>query len=504
MLGSPGGAMMGFSGQQVAVMPGPAAPLMQIRDRLPAGAAFAPPYASASTESASGAAEPRASAMATERDVDDELRRHAAAVESLLEGSAASGQLGAGGSESLRQLLRSIASGSTGVSADGMALTGQVPSGLTAVPTTEAAAASSAAPAAAHAAEYEFVAEAESNPFLGGAAREVAGLGDADGVPAQGLGAEGALEMGARLLREGRLRRAMLCLEAAVRQEADLSEAWRLLGSCHAESEDDARAILCLERAVETDPFNLRALLDLGCSLVNELQEERAARMLTEWVRNNPRFADIDVDAAGTAESEDLYSDGSELDGVTRLMLRVSAAAPEDAEVANVLGLLYNISREWDAAAAAFRVASEGRAAAASDSGVAQYVVLNRLAATLANGGRAGEAIPVYRKVLALRPGYTRAMYNLGVSLDQAGQHKEAVEWLVRALQRNPDAQHAWRRLRIALFSLDGEQRLQEAEGAAEAGGDDGDVGWRDRLIGHAYDMDVDALARELGVEAAD
>jgi peroxin-5 len=532
---------------------------MMLQPGMPAALGFQPPVSLPSSAAADSTA-PRSGP--TESDVDDELRRHAGAVAGLLQGSEASGALGEGGSESLRQLLRSIASGATGVSPDGLSLTGEVPAvPITALRPRGAAASSSAESSASASAqqeeaesnpsasgEYAFVAEAESNPFLGGPARALAGLGDADGVPETGLGAEDALSMGARLFREGRLREAVLCLEAAVRQEPDLSEAWRILGNCLAESEDDRRAILCLERAVESDPFNLRALLDLGCSLVNELQEQRASLMLTEWVRNNPRFAHIDVDeaAAGT-ESEDLYSDGSELDGVTRLMLRVSESAPEDVEVANVLGLLYNISRDWDAAVGAFEVASRGAEAAApplasdpkasdsetsdtpaSDTSVAEYIVLNRLAATLANGGRAAEAIPVYSRVLELRPGYTRAMYNLGVSLDQAGRHREAVQWLVRALQRNEDAGHIWRRLRIALFSMDGEQRLVDAAGGAgesESGGadaadaaaaaasgsgsggvDDGsgedDAAWRDRLIGHAYDMDVDGLARELGLEA--
>lgn len=40
----------------------------------------------------------------------------------------------------------------------------------------------------------------------------------------------------------------------------------------------------------------------------------------------------------------------------------------------------------------------------------------NRLGATLANGGRCGEAIEAYHNALQLCPGFVRARYNLGIT----------------------------------------------------------------------------------------
>jgi peroxin-5 len=40
----------------------------------------------------------------------------------------------------------------------------------------------------------------------------------------------------------------------------------------------------------------------------------------------------------------------------------------------------------------------------------------NRLGATLANGGKASEAIGAYRRALEISPGLIRTRYNLGVS----------------------------------------------------------------------------------------
>ena len=49
-----------------------------------------------------------------------------------------------------------------------------------------------------------------------------------------------------RLIREGRDREALLCLEDVVQRNPDSSEGWRLLGQLYAESDQDVEAIQCL------------------------------------------------------------------------------------------------------------------------------------------------------------------------------------------------------------------------------------------------------------------
>ncbi len=63
-----------------------------------------------------------------------------------------------------------------------------------------------------------------------------------------------AFARGLELYRAGRLAEAVLAFEAVVRAAPDHSEAWRMLGLCHAESDEDVKAIMCFERAVEHDP----------------------------------------------------------------------------------------------------------------------------------------------------------------------------------------------------------------------------------------------------------
>jgi peroxin-5 len=76
-----------------------------------------------------------------------------------------------------------------------------------------------------------------------------------------------------------------------------------MLGTCHSEIDNDKKAILCLTRAVDLDPYNLDALLALGTSYVNEMEPQKALETLRSWVTHNPKFQGLSV-------APDEYSDG--------------------------------------------------------------------------------------------------------------------------------------------------------------------------------------------------
>lgn len=255
-------------------------------------------------------------------------------------------------------------------------------------------------------------------------------------------GSSEAFEQGLKLFQKGNLKEAVLAFQAVVAEEPSHSEAWRMLGLVHQENDEDKKAILCLERAVEHDAYNLDALLALGVSYVNEIDYVNALKNLKAWVVNNPAFVGLEV-------QQDDYSDGSMMDEVVQLMLKAAEWAPKDPGVHEVLGVLFNVTRDFSSASAAFRKAVDARPD--------DYTLWNKCGATLANAtpSRSEEAIPAYLRAIELRPNYARAHLNLGISYNNLGNYESAARAYMMALQLSPSASHIWQYLKITLTCLE-------------------------------------------------
>uniref|UniRef100_A0A7S2WQH7 Peroxin-5 n=2 Tax=Mucochytrium quahogii TaxID=96639 RepID=A0A7S2WQH7_9STRA len=247
-------------------------------------------------------------------------------------------------------------------------------------------------------------------------------------------------ERGIELFKQGQLPDAILAFEAAVTKDGTHADAWRMLGVAHQENDQDPKAISCLERAVENDAYHLDALLGLGVSYVNELDQEKALKNLKAWVVNNPNFHGLEV-------SHDPYGDGSLMDDVMQLMLKAAEWAPNDADVQEVLGVLYNVSRDYNSAVVSFKKALSTKPD--------DYSLWNKLGATLANGQRSDEALPSYHRALELKPRYARGWLNLGISHSNLGNYKEAARCYLKALDLNPEAVHIWSYLRICFTCME-------------------------------------------------
>lgn len=152
---------------------------------------------------------------------------------------------------------------------------------------------------------------------------------------------------GMELFKAGDIYPARQVFEAIVKKATEAADSWRMLGVCHSELDNDKVAIECFKRAVEIDPYNLEALRDLGTSYVNELNSIRALETLRAWITHNPRFIGLEIKA-------DAYSDGSLMEEVLHMMMEADAYAPDDAEVLTVLGVLCNVSMDFEYATDCF------------------------------------------------------------------------------------------------------------------------------------------------------
>ena len=186
------------------------------------------------------------------------------------------------------------------------------------------------------------------------------------------------------------------------------------------------------------------SLLSLGVSYVNELDSEKALRNLRAWVQHNPKFQGMEV-------LPDAFSDGSLMDEVMQLMVSAQKHASrdggDDSDVQIVLGVLYNVSRDYTAAAEAFKRALVQRSN--------DYSLWNKLGATLANGSNSQEALPAYRRAMEIKPKYARGRLNLGISQANLGHYGKAAESYLQALHLNEKATHIWGYLRIAFTCME-------------------------------------------------
>ncbi|XP_035269538.1 PEX5-related protein isoform X1 [Anguilla anguilla] len=283
-----------------------------------------------------------------------------------------------------------------------------------------------------------------------------------------------AFEDGLRKAREGDLPNAVLLLEAAVLQDPHDSEAWQVLGTTQAENENEQAAIVSLQRCLELHPNDLTALLALAVSLTNSGMGQEACEALLAWIRHNPKYKHLLKTRPHLKSSPGAHgrlprhssSTGSLLTEVKELFLEAAQQNCEsiDSDLQTGLGVLFNLSSEFNKAVEAFNAALSVRPE--------DYLLWNRLGATLANGDRSEEAVEAYTRALELQPGFIRSRYNLGISCINLGAHREAASNFLTALnlqRKSRQLSHQvmsgniWAALRIALSMMDQPELFQAA-----------------------------------------
>uniref|UniRef100_A0A3P8S624 Peroxisomal biosis factor 5 like n=1 Tax=Amphiprion percula TaxID=161767 RepID=A0A3P8S624_AMPPE len=158
-----------------------------------------------------------------------------------------------------------------------------------------------------------------------------------------------AFEEGLKKSREGDLPNAVLLLEAAVLQDPHDSEAWQVLGTTQAENENEQAAIVSLQ-CLELHPNNLLALMALAVSLTNTGMRNDACEALLCWLRHNPKYKH---QLKGKSHLMSLLPE------VKELFLEAAQYNSDsiDPDLQTGLGVLYNLSGEFNKAVEAFNTA---------------------------------------------------------------------------------------------------------------------------------------------------
>nr|XP_043890326.1 peroxisomal biogenesis factor 5 isoform X5 [Solea senegalensis] len=248
------------------------------------------------------------------------------------------------------------------------------------------------------------------------------------------------LSEGVKRMEAGDIPGAVRFFESAVQREPDNPLAWQYLGTCQAENEQEFAAISALRRCIDLKNDNLTALMALAVSFTNESLHRQACETLRDWLKHNPKYRSVweqseleqqkdgssdrekERERFGSLLPESLFTD------VQSLFLRAANSDPAqvDPQLQCGLGVLFNLSGEYDKAVDCF--------SAALSVTPQDYLLWNKLGATLANGSRSEEAVAAYRRALELQPGFVRSRYNLGISCVNLGAHREAVEHFLEAL----------------------------------------------------------------------
>ncbi|KAF9454044.1 TPR-like protein [Macrolepiota fuliginosa MF-IS2] len=217
----------------------------------------------------------------------------------------------------------------------------------------------------------------------------------------------------------------VLELEAAVQRDMTNARAWYELGVKQQENERENKAIQALERAVELDPTHLSSWLALAISYTNDNNRQGTYDTVEEWVKRNERYASVKFDIATPA-------DLSMNERYTRLvdhliaMARSDVSGEIDADIQIALAVLLNTNEDYEKAQDCFRTALAVRPD--------DWLLYNRVGATMANSGHADEALQYYYKALELNPGYIRARFNLGISCINLRRYEEAAQHILDAL----------------------------------------------------------------------
>ncbi|KAK2464245.1 hypothetical protein APHAL10511_003702 [Amanita phalloides] len=213
----------------------------------------------------------------------------------------------------------------------------------------------------------------------------------------------------------------VLELEATVQRDINNAMAWYHLGVKQQENEREQKALTALQRAVELDPSHLPSWLALAVSYTNDGNRTGTYDSISEWISRNEKYKGATMPIRG--QSTQRYDD---LINCLIAVARSNNESQIDADIQIALAILLNSNEEYGKAHDCFKTALAVKPE--------DWLLYNRVGATLANSGHAEDALQYYYRALELNPGYIRARFNLGISCINLRRYEEAVQHILDAL----------------------------------------------------------------------
>jgi len=167
------------------------------------------------------------------------------------------------------------------------------------------------------------------------------------------------------------------------------------------------------------------AWLALAVSYTNDNHRLGTYDAIREWVLRHPRYESI-VASSGLAS----HTRG-DFAGLTNVLIQFVTQSEQqgdvvDADVQVALAVLLNTTEDYSKAVDCFLTALAVRPD--------DWLLYNRVGATMANSGQAHDALEYYYRALDLNTGYIRARFNLGISCINLRRYEEATSHILDAL----------------------------------------------------------------------
>ncbi|KAF9263323.1 TPR-like protein [Marasmius fiardii PR-910] len=220
----------------------------------------------------------------------------------------------------------------------------------------------------------------------------------------------------------------VLELEAAVHRDPKNARAWFELGVKQQENEREQKALAALQRANELDPSHLPTWLALAISNTNDGNRIGAYDAVKQWVVRNERHK--------AAAQEYLQRFPEPRDATIKekfificqclINMAQTSADDMDPDIQIALGVLFYTDEDYAKAQDCFKAALSVRPD--------DWLLYNRVGATIANQGVADDALEYYHRALELNPAYIRARYNLGISCINLRRYGEAAHHIFNAI----------------------------------------------------------------------